>query len=69
MSGSESGHEFSFVGSDFCNSVDCVEAARLPDGRVALRSNLAVESPPLVVTAAEWARFLDSVKGGHFDVV
>ena len=46
---------------------DCVEAARLPDGRVALRSSLEPDAPLCIITAGEWAHFLDTVKAGHFD--
>jgi uncharacterized protein DUF397 len=58
-----------FTGQEFCRVGDCVEAARLRDGRVALRSSLAPEAPLCVVTAGEWAHFLDSVKAGHFDAL
>jgi hypothetical protein len=69
VSGSEPGHELSFVGGEFCSIGNCVEAARMPDGRVALRSTLDTEAPHFVVTDREWAQFLDSVKSGHFDLV
>jgi hypothetical protein len=69
VSGSEPGHELVFVGGDFCSIGDCVEAARLPDGRVALRSSLAIDAPLFVVTDREWGQFLDSVKSGHFDLL
>jgi hypothetical protein len=63
------GHELEFVGREFCSVGDCVEAARLPDGRVALRSSLAPEAPLWVVTRGEWAQFLQTVKAGGFDTV
>jgi hypothetical protein len=66
--GSESG-DVTFVGREFCTVGDCVEAARMPDGRVALRSSLAPDAPLCVVTAREWVQFLQSVKAGQFDVV
>jgi hypothetical protein len=44
-----------------------VEAARLPDGRVALRSTLTPDEPLWLVTAGEWAQFLHTVKAGGFD--
>ena len=66
MSGT--GRELEFVGREFCSIGDCVEAARLPDGRVALRSSLAPDAL-CVVTASEWAQFLESVKAGGFDTL
>lgn len=67
MTGAES--ELEFVGREFCAVGDCLEAARLPDGRVALRSTLTPEAPLLLVTEGEWAQFLGSVKAGGFDSV
>jgi Domain of unknown function (DUF397) len=67
--GSESGDDLAFVGRDFCAIGDCVEAARMPDGRVALRSSLAPDAPLCVITAGEWVEFLHSIKAGRFDVV
>ena len=66
MSGT--GRELEFVGREFCSIGDCVEAARLPDGRVALRSSLKPDAL-CVVTAGEWAQFLESVKAGGFDTL
>ena len=63
------GRELEFVGREFCSIGDCVEAARFPDGRVAIRSSLTPDAPLCVVTAGEWARFLDTVKAGGFDTV
>jgi hypothetical protein len=68
VSGTEPAHELVFRGREFCSVGDCVEAARLPDGRVALRSSLTPDSL-CVVTAGEWAQFLDTVKAGHFDAL
>jgi hypothetical protein len=48
---------------------DCVEAARLPDGRVALRSSLTPDAPLWIVSGGEWAQFLETVKAGGFDTV
>ena len=67
MSGT--GREREFVGREFCSLGDCVEAARLPDGRVALRSSLTPDAPHWVVTAGEWAQFLETVKAGGFDTI
>jgi hypothetical protein len=63
------GHELEFVGREFCSVGDCVEAARLPDGSVALRSSLAPDAPLWVITSGEWAQFLETVKAGSFDIV
>jgi hypothetical protein len=63
------GGELEFVGREFCAVSDCLEAARLPDGRVALRSTLTPEAPLWLVTGGEWARFLETVKDGGFDGV
>lgn len=68
MRGSEPGHELVFVGREFCSIGDCVEAARLPDGRVAVRSSLAPDAL-CVVTAGEWDQFLAAVKADRFDTV
>jgi hypothetical protein len=67
VSGSGPGGELTFVGREFCSAGDCVEAARLPDGSVALRSSAVPDAPLLVVTAGEWRQFLDSVKSARFD--
>ena len=66
---SGAGRELEFVGREFCSVGDCLEAARLPDGRVALRSTLAPDAPLWTVTAGEWAQFLQAVKDGGFDRV
>jgi hypothetical protein len=66
---SGTGRELEFVGREFCSVGDCVEAARLPDGRVALRSSLTPDAPLWVVTAGEWAQFLEAVKAGGFDAL
>ena len=63
------GRELEFVGREFCSVGDCVEAARLPDGRVALRSTLTPDAAPWLVTAGEWAQFLETVKAGGFDSI
>jgi Domain of unknown function (DUF397) len=63
------GRELEFVGREFCAVGDCIEAARLPDGRVALRSTLTPEAPLWLVTGGEWAQFLRTVKAGGFDAI
>jgi hypothetical protein len=69
VSSTEPGHELVFRGREFCAVGDCVEAARLPDGRVALRSSLDSEASLCIITAGEWAQFLDTVKAGRFDAL
>jgi hypothetical protein len=66
---SGTGRELEFVGREFCSVGDCVEAARLPDGRVALRSSLTPDAPLWIVSGGEWAQFLETVKAGGFDTV
>jgi hypothetical protein len=67
VGGIEPGDDLTFVGREFCAIGDCVEAARLEDGRVALRSSLNPHEPLCLVTATEWAHFLTVVKAGRFD--
>ncbi len=46
---------------------ECVEAAGLPSGGVALRNSRHPSGPALVFTDAEWAAFLAGAKGNEFD--
>lgn len=46
----------------------CVEAARLPDGGMAVRDSKDPEGPVLSYTAHEWECFLAGVAGGEFDL-
>ncbi|MGE6836361.1 DUF397 domain-containing protein [Streptomyces niveus] len=46
---------------------ECVEAAVLPSGGVALRNSRHPAGPALVFTDAEWDSFLDGAKGNEFD--
>ncbi|MEV6357311.1 DUF397 domain-containing protein [Streptomyces hydrogenans] len=48
---------------------NCVEAAALPGGGVALRNSRDPEGPALVYTPAEIAAFLAGVKDGEFDLL
>jgi hypothetical protein len=48
-------------------SGNCVEAAALPDGSVALRNSRDPEGAALVYTRAEIAAFLAGVRNGEFD--
>jgi hypothetical protein len=46
---------------------NCVEAAELPGGAVAVRNSRDPEGPALVFTRAEIHAFLEGVKDGDFD--
>lgn len=62
--------DLTFVGPDRCTSGNCVEAARLPDGGVVLRSSTSRAADTVFhASAAEWCSFLDAVKAGRFDSV
>lgn len=49
------------------NGGSCVEALRLPDGRVALRQSTDPEGPALIYTHQEMAAFIAGVKSGDAD--
>jgi hypothetical protein len=46
---------------------NCVEAAALPGGGVALRNSRHPGGPVLEYTRAEWAAFVHGAKAGEFD--
>ena len=48
-------------------SGNCVEAAALPDGSVAVRNSREPDGPALVYTRSEIAAFLAGVRNGEFD--
>jgi Domain of unknown function (DUF397) len=48
---------------------DCVEVARLPDGRVAVRDSKDPAGPVLRFTPSEWAAFLAGVHNGEFTLM
>lgn len=48
-------------------SGNCVEAAALADGSVAVRNSREPDGPALVYTRAEIAAFLAGVRNGEFD--
>jgi hypothetical protein len=48
-------------------SGNCVEAAQLPAGAVALRNSRYPDGPALVFTRAEWDAFLLGARDGDFD--
>lgn len=49
------------------NGGSCVEAKRLPDGRVALRQSTDPTGPALVYSRAEMVTFLEATKTGGAD--
>jgi Domain of unknown function (DUF397) len=48
-------------------SGDCVEVARLPDGRTALRNRRFPEKGAVVFTPAEMSAWIKGCKAGEFD--
>jgi Domain of unknown function (DUF397) len=48
---------------------DCVQVARLANGRVGVRDSKSVASPTLDVTPAGWQAFVRRVKGSRLDRV
>ena len=54
--------------SHFSNPAgNCVEAAHLPAGDVAVRNSRFPDGPALVFTRAEWDAFLAGAKDGDFE--
>lgn len=49
------------------NGGTCIEAKKLPDGRVALRQSTDPAGPALIYSRAEVASFLDAAKAGLAD--
>ncbi|GGV66296.1 MULTISPECIES: DUF397 domain-containing protein [Streptomyces] len=49
------------------NGGSCVEAKRLPDGRVAVRQSTDPDGPALIFTREEMATFLRGAKAGLAD--
>jgi hypothetical protein len=47
----------------------CVEAARLTDGHLAMRDSMDKSGPMIVLTQKGWRAFLDGIKGGDFNTV
>ena len=47
----------------------CVEAARLADGRLIMRDSKNKSGPYLLFTQGEWNAFILGVKDGNFDSV
>jgi hypothetical protein len=48
-------------------SGNCVEAARLPAGDIAVRNSRDPDGPALIFTQAEWQAFLLGARDGEFD--
>jgi len=48
-------------------SGNCVEAAQLPAGAVAVRNSRYPDGPALIFTRAEWEAFLLGARDGDFD--
>jgi hypothetical protein len=53
--------------SRYCPNGNCVEAAPLPNGGVAIRDSKDRGKPPHIFTPEEWAAFIAGVKDGDFD--
>ena len=51
------------------NGGACVEAKKLPDGRVALRQSTDPEGPVLLYTPEEITAFIEGAKAGAADVL
>jgi len=56
-----------FRKSSFSGGAGCVEARRLPDGRVAMRDSKDRSLPPNHFTPVAWKAFLAGVRAGEFD--
>jgi uncharacterized protein DUF397 len=57
----------SFSGDGGSNGDTCVEAAALPDGRIAIRNSNHPEAGVTYFTRAEMSAWLKGVKAGEFD--
>ncbi len=47
----------------------CVEAAILTDGRLAMRDSMDKSGPIFLFTQEEWHTFLKGIKGGGFESI
>jgi hypothetical protein len=56
-----------FRASSFCMNSGCVEVARLPDGRIAVRDSKDSAKPAHIYSVGEWRDFIMGVKSGEFD--
>lgn len=57
-----------FKASSSAANGGCLEAAFLPDGRVAIRDNEDLANPPFVVSRHVWECWVDGAKKGEFDL-
>lgn len=55
-----------FRSSSF-SQLSCVEVAKLPDGRIAVRDSKDPSGRALVFMPAEWAEFIAAAKSDEFD--
>ena len=45
----------------------CVEAARLTDGRLVMRDSMDTSGPMILLTQREWHAFVRGIQDGEFD--
>lgn len=55
-----------WVKSSRSTNGNCVEVARLGNGRVAVRDSKSRQGPVLVFAAGDWRAFMEDVKSGGF---
>lgn len=60
-------NELIYKTSRYCPDGNCVEAAAMSDGAVAIRDSKDRNKPPHIFTAEEWEAFVAGVKDGDFD--
>jgi hypothetical protein len=56
-----------FRKSSFSGGTGCVEARRLPDGRIAVRDSKQPSLAPNHFTPTAWKAFLTGIRAGEFD--
>jgi hypothetical protein len=56
-----------WVTSSFCADSGCVQAARTPDGHIAVRNSRHPDGASLEFTQAEWRAFVTGCRAGEFD--
>jgi hypothetical protein len=56
-----------FRKSSFSAATGCVEARRLPDGRIAVRDSKQPSLAPNHFTPTAWNAFLTGIRAGEFD--
>jgi hypothetical protein len=60
-------NEFIYTTSRSCGGGNCVEAAPLPNGAVALRDSKNRSTPPYIFTPEEWKELIAGIKNGDYD--